>query len=135
MTDSVSKALTFERLENWLFGAFAALALLLATVGLYGLISHEVEVSTRDIGVRVALGATRTRILGLVYRRVGLMFLTGTRDRPFRNLGRPPAHLERDRHPPRKQRARYRRHRRCFLPHRPAGRVSTRPPAPPPSNR
>ena len=78
MTDSVSKALTFERLENWLFGSFAALALLLATVGLYGLISHEVEVSTRDIGVRVALGATRTRILSLIYRSVGLMFLTGT---------------------------------------------------------
>ena len=77
MTVSVSNALTFERLENWLFGAFAALALLLATVGLYGLISHEVEASTRDIGVRVALGATHTRILRLIYRRVGLMFLSG----------------------------------------------------------
>lgn len=70
-------ALTFERLENWLFGTFAALAVLLATLGLYGLISHEVELSTRDIGVRVALGATRSRILGLIYRRVGAMLITG----------------------------------------------------------
>jgi putative ABC transport system permease protein len=69
----IADTLIFERLENWLFGAFAALAVLLAIVGLYGLISHEVELSTRDIGVRMALGATRGRILGGIYRRVGWM--------------------------------------------------------------
>lgn len=77
MRSIVNTALTFERLENWLFGTFAALALTLAIVGLYGLISHEVETGTRDIGVRVALGATRNRILGLVYRRVGMMLASG----------------------------------------------------------
>jgi predicted permease len=77
MKTIIADALTFERLENWLFGTFAALAVLLATLGLYGLISHEVELSTRDIGLRMALGATRARILALVYRRVGVMLFTG----------------------------------------------------------
>jgi ABC-type antimicrobial peptide transport system permease subunit len=73
MQSVIADTLIFERLENWLFGAFAALAVLLAVVGLYGLISHEVELSTRDIGVRMALGATRGRILSGIYRRVGWM--------------------------------------------------------------
>jgi putative ABC transport system permease protein len=73
MTAVVADTLIFERLENWLFGTFAALAVLLAIVGLYGLISHEVELSTREIGVRMALGAPRGRILGDIYRRVGWM--------------------------------------------------------------
>ena len=73
MRSIVADVLTFERLENWLFGAFAAAAMLLAVVGLYGLISHEVELSTRDIGVRLALGASRERILTGIYRRVAWM--------------------------------------------------------------
>jgi putative ABC transport system permease protein len=70
MTDVVSEQLVFERMEEWLFGIFASLALLLAMVGLYGLVSHEVEQATRDIGVRMALGATRNRILSMVMSRV-----------------------------------------------------------------
>jgi putative ABC transport system permease protein len=77
MRSVVSDVLIFERLENWLFGVFAVLAVLLAVVGLYGLISHEVEMSTRDIGVRVALGATRLRIVGGIYQRVGIMLCLG----------------------------------------------------------
>jgi hypothetical protein len=77
MRDIVADILVFERLENWLFGTFAALAVLLALVGLYGLISHEVELSTREIGVRMALGATRVRVLSALYRRVALMLLAG----------------------------------------------------------
>ena len=73
MRSVIADTLIFERLENWLFGSFAALAVLLAIVGLYGLISHEVELSTRDIGVRMALGASRGRILQGIYRRVGWM--------------------------------------------------------------
>jgi len=73
MRTVIADTLIFERLENWLFGTFAALAVLLAIVGLYGLISHEVELSTRDIGVRMALGASRGRILSGIYRRVGWM--------------------------------------------------------------
>jgi predicted permease len=77
MMQVVADVLTFERLENWLFGAFAALAVLLAVVGLYGLISHEVELSTRDIGIKLALGASRGRILEGIYRRVGWMLGIG----------------------------------------------------------
>jgi len=45
MTEIVSEVLVFQRMESWLFGIFAGLALALALVGLYGLISHEVEQS------------------------------------------------------------------------------------------
>ena len=78
MTEVVSETLVFERMEGWLFGIFASLALVLALVGLYGLVSHEVEQATRDIGVRMALGATRNRILGMVLGHVALMLLAGT---------------------------------------------------------
>ena len=77
MSEVISETLIFERLENWLFGSFAAVAVLLAVVGLCGLIGHEVEMSTRDIGLRMALGATRRRILGDVYQRVGIMVALG----------------------------------------------------------
>jgi putative ABC transport system permease protein len=77
MTEVVSETLVFERMESWLFGTFAGLALALALVGLYGLVSHEVEQSTRDIGVRMALGATRSRILAMVMRRVALLMGAG----------------------------------------------------------
>ena len=77
MTDVISETLVFERMESWLFSVFAGLALALAMVGLYGLISHEVELATRDIGVRMALGATRDRILVMVLRRVAWMLSAG----------------------------------------------------------
>jgi putative ABC transport system permease protein len=77
MAEVVSHVLILERLENWLFGVFAALAVLLAVVGLYGLISHEVELSVRDIGLRLALGATRVQVLSDVYRRVGGLLAIG----------------------------------------------------------
>ena len=78
MTEVVAETLVFERMESWLFGIFAALALALAMVGLYGLVNHEVEQATRDIGVRMALGATRNNILTMVLRRVALMLAAGT---------------------------------------------------------
>lgn len=78
MTDVVAETLVFERMESWLFGIFAALALALAMVGLYGLVNHEVEQTTRDIGVRMALGATRNKILSMVLRRVTWMLAAGT---------------------------------------------------------
>lgn len=77
MTEVVSGRLAFERMEGWLFGIFAGLALLLALVGLYGLVSHEVELAARDIGVRMALGATRNRILAMTLLRVVWMLSAG----------------------------------------------------------
>jgi putative ABC transport system permease protein len=64
-------------MESWLFGIFAGLAVLLAIVGLYGLISHEVETGTRDIGLRMALGASRSQVAGLVLRRVCVLLAAG----------------------------------------------------------
>jgi predicted permease len=78
MNEVIAETLTFERMESWLFGIFAGLALVLAMVGLYGLVSHEVEQATRDIGVRMALGATRNRILAMVMNRVAWMLVAGT---------------------------------------------------------
>jgi predicted permease len=78
MTEVIAETLVFERMESWLFGLFAALALVLALVGLYGLVSHEVEQGRRDIGVRMALGASRQRILTTVLRRVAWMLGAGT---------------------------------------------------------
>jgi predicted permease len=77
MSDVVSETLVFERMENWLFGIFAGFALLLALVGLYGLISHEVELKTRDIGIRMALGSTRGKVMWQVLGRVMLLMLFG----------------------------------------------------------
>lgn len=77
MTEVVSETLVFERMESWLFGIFAAFALLLAVVGLYGLVNHEVELRTREIGIRMALGSTRGLVLREVLRRVALLMLAG----------------------------------------------------------
>ncbi len=77
MQQIIEDSLRFERLENWLFGSFAALAFLLAVVGLYGVIHHEVQTSTRAIGIRIAVGARWTHIAGLVYKRVMRMLAVG----------------------------------------------------------
>lgn len=78
MTQTVSDELVFERMESWLFGIFAAFALLLAIIGLYGLVNHEVELRTREIGIRMALGSTRGSVMGQVLRRVALLMAAGT---------------------------------------------------------
>ena len=77
MEEIIADQLVMQRMESWLFGIFATLALLLAVVGLYGLISHEVEMGTRDIGVRMALGATRGSVFALVLRRVAILLAAG----------------------------------------------------------
>jgi hypothetical protein len=77
MSDIVSDSLTLDRLEGWLFGIFAALALLLAVVGLYGLVNHEVELRTREIGIRMALGSTRIQVTNLLLGKVALLLLSG----------------------------------------------------------
>jgi putative ABC transport system permease protein len=73
MDDQMAEVLTLQRLENWLFGSFGALSLLLALVGLYGLVSQEVEQSRRAIGIRMALGAARGRVLRHTLQRVAVV--------------------------------------------------------------
>ena len=73
----VHNALTQERLIATVAGLFGGLALLLAVVGLYGVTAYTVSRRRSEIGVRLALGATPPRVLGLVLRRVAALVTLG----------------------------------------------------------
>ncbi len=66
MTQHVAKAFMVPRLCATLFGVFGLLGLALASVGLYGVVSYSVRSRTREIGIRMALGARPAAILGLI---------------------------------------------------------------------
>src|SRR4029078_10965410 len=66
------------RLGSGMFGAFAVLAIVLATVGLYGMLSYDVAQRAPEFGVRMALGATDGRVVQLIVSRaVGVMMVGG----------------------------------------------------------
>jgi predicted permease len=74
-TEQIDRTISQERLVAWLSGAFALLALVVACIGLYGLLAHEVARRTHEVGIRMALGASPLEVLALVLGR-GIRLVT-----------------------------------------------------------
>jgi len=77
MNQQVKENVFLDRMISILSSAFALLATLLAGVGLYGVLSYSVQQRTREIGVRMALGANGAKVRALVMRQVGIMLIIG----------------------------------------------------------
>ena len=73
----VEATVTQERLIAMLSAFFGGLALLLAAVGLYGVVAHAVRARQTEIGLRMALGAAPSSIVRLVFQRVGVLIAAG----------------------------------------------------------
>lgn len=77
LEDELAESLARDRLITWLSTAFGVLATLLATIGLYGVIAFSVTQRTREIGIRMALGAQRRDVLRLVLKQVAFLVFLG----------------------------------------------------------
>jgi len=77
MDDQMDDSLLQERLIASLASLFGLLAVFLACVGLYGLLAYQVSRKTNEIGIRMALGAGRLQIAGMILRQASLMVLAG----------------------------------------------------------
>jgi predicted permease len=78
LSDQISRLLSVEKVMAILAGMFSGLALLIMAVGIYGLLAYQVKQRTAEIGLRMALGSTKMRILTWLLRRTGLAVLWGT---------------------------------------------------------
>jgi putative ABC transport system permease protein len=77
MDDLMLRQLTQPRFAMALLSTFAGLALVLTIVGLYGVMTYSVSRRTREIGVRMALGAQRASMLGMILRDAAIMLISG----------------------------------------------------------
>jgi len=77
MSAAVEATVATTRFRTWLIGVFGAMALALATAGVFGVISYSVSCRTHEFGIRIALGATRREILRLVMREGLCLTLAG----------------------------------------------------------
>jgi ABC-type antimicrobial peptide transport system permease subunit len=73
----VDRSVAQRWLQTVLLGSFAIIAVLLASIGVYGVIAYTVGQRRREFGIRLALGASRAAIVGLVMRRGVLLFACG----------------------------------------------------------
>jgi len=77
MSEAVAAALAARRFSLLLVGSFAAAALFLAAAGLYAVISYGIQQRNREFGVRLALGATRATILGMIFKEGAVLVASG----------------------------------------------------------
>jgi putative ABC transport system permease protein len=77
MKQRISAAVALPRLYNSLFTAFAAMALLLAMVGIYGVTAYSVNQRTREVGIRAALGGAPGTLLALILKQAALVMAAG----------------------------------------------------------
>lgn len=75
--EQIDWSLRTERLVASLSAVFGGLALLLAVIGLYGVMAYTVTCRTREMGIRIAMGATRPKIIGMVMREASVMVVVG----------------------------------------------------------
>ncbi|MGH9629502.1 MAG: ADOP family duplicated permease [Bryobacteraceae bacterium] len=78
MDTQLSQALFFPRAAAFLFGLAGIMGLIIAAVGLYGVISFQVARRTKEIGIRMALGARRAQVLGMVLKQGLVLTITGS---------------------------------------------------------
>jgi putative ABC transport system permease protein len=77
LQEHIDTSLFFKKLFAWIFGIFGGVALVLAGVGIYGVMAFSVSQRTQEIGVRMALGASPASVLKMVLRQGGSQLILG----------------------------------------------------------